>query len=116
MLESRRIKVLMRRVQRIIALKAARAYRTAIATVFAGVPPIELLGQTHAETYRRVRLMREEGVRIMDGVRAALKRQTRHSLVIRWQRYLSEPGTREQRVVAAILPLLPEWLDRDGAP
>lgn len=74
---SRRIKIQMRRAQRIIALRAARAYRTAAyatATVLAGVPPLELLGQTHSEMYRRVKALREEGIRLTAGARTVLRR------------------------------------------
>ncbi|XP_025263671.1 uncharacterized protein LOC112637678 [Camponotus floridanus] len=109
---SRRIKVLMRRAQRIIALRAARAYRTATVTVLALVPPLELMGQTHSELYRRVKALREEGILLTAGVRTVLRWQARHFLVIRWQRYLSESDAREQRAVRANLPLLPEWLGR----
>lgn len=115
-MRSRRIKLLMRRAHRIVALRAARAYRTvgyAAATVLAGVLPLELMGQTHAEMYRRVKVFRERGAQLTTGARAVIRRQARHSLVIRWQRYLSEPRAREQRAVGAILLLLPEWLGRE---
>jgi len=84
----RRAKDKFRRVQRSMAARVIRAYRTvshAAATVLAGWPPLEFLTGMYAETYQRDRELRE---RIDEPLPARIKKiirlHARRSMIERW--------------------------------
>ncbi|XP_029674250.1 uncharacterized protein LOC115242246 [Formica exsecta] len=107
-------KQLMRQVQRRMAIEVARAYRTVAyeaVLILAGIPPFELLAQMYAEVYQRTKRLREGGTIIIDKIRVLLRKQAWQALIIKWQRRLYDENLAGQRVVAAIRPLLNEWLE-----
>lgn len=114
---SRRSMTMLRRVQRRMALRVVRGYRTVsheAATVLAGMPPLDLLARSHAMMYRH-RVDRRAGVGAVPGEQEPawgdLERQARQFVVLAWQERLALP-TAGHRTVGAVRPLLSEWLDR----
>lgn len=81
------------------------------ATVLAGLLPIELLAQFQSEAYWRIRDWALGGGRIPDRARAEVKHQARRCALRKWQHSMEFP-TCGHRVVEAIRPQLPQWLDR----
>lgn len=62
----------MRCIQRRVAVRMVRAYRTvshAAATALAGMPPMELLACVYAEVYTQIRELRGRGVTLTARVR-----------------------------------------------
>jgi len=111
---SRRIPILMRRAHRRLAQRAIRAYCTAsyvAATALAGIPPLELLADSRAEVYRRVRELREANPNAPPRAERTLKLHARRRLLERWSEWLAEQ-TVSPRVVAAVQPRLAEWVER----
>jgi len=110
-----RLKDLLRRLQRRVALRTARAYRTvshATATVLAGVPSLELAAKMYAKMYREVRGLRERGVQVTPRHRRTIKDQARRNMILEWQRSLENLHLPRRRTVEAIRPCLPEWVER----
>jgi len=112
---TRRLRDTLRRLQRRVAIRAARGHRTvshAAATVLAGMPPLELVARMYRDMYRRVRGLRDNGVQITIRIRRMIKDQARQSLILEWQALLGNPNVSGKRTVEAIRPHLPEWVDR----
>ncbi|KMQ85305.1 reverse transcriptase [Lasius niger] len=111
---NRKAKNAMHQLQRRVANRVCRGYRTVSWTavgVLSGVPPAELLAQMHAEVYRRTRACQRAGIPVTDGVRRALRVHTRRALIWEWTENLLDPRLPGQRTVGAIQPCLAEWLD-----
>jgi len=62
--------------------------------------------------YRRVRGIRKNGMEITGRVRRMIKDQARRSTILEWQRSLEDPRIAGKRIVEAIRPCLPDWIDR----
>ncbi|XP_071580152.1 uncharacterized protein [Temnothorax nylanderi] len=78
--------------QRLIANRAARAYRTVShvgATTLAGIPPIHLIARSHARVYTRSKAIRD-GV-ITARVKRALRLQAKTTLLREWEEFLANP-------------------------
>ncbi|XP_024876950.1 uncharacterized protein LOC112457883 [Temnothorax curvispinosus] len=107
--------------QRIIALRAARAYRTVShmgATALAGIPPIKLLAKSYAKMYEAASEIRRVHGVIPPRAKQALRLQTREALLQDWKAYLADllQTQRPQevygrRVLEAIQPILEEWVE-----
>lgn len=100
----------MRRVHRRLAQRAIRAYRTVAyeaATALAAMPPLELLIRQYTDIHEELRRLTEEGVALTDTVRARVKTHHRRLMTEEWPEY----GV---RVVGAIQPVLPRWIERRG--
>ncbi|XP_072761508.1 uncharacterized protein [Anoplolepis gracilipes] len=112
------LREMLRRIQRPMALRAARAYRTVshrAATILAGLPFWELVARSHAEVYRRVRQLRETGnnIPIMARIKQQLRCQAQRLLLVRWRRHLTVEETHVgRRTVEAIAPRLSDWLTK----
>ncbi|XP_025161711.1 uncharacterized protein LOC112590145 [Harpegnathos saltator] len=95
---SRPIQATLRRVQRALAVRVARCYRTVshvAATVLASMPPLELMALSYMRMYDRKReLLRMGGAEepLARTIRR-MKHQTRQVLLQRWQRSWLMPGT-----------------------
>ncbi|XP_026830958.1 uncharacterized protein LOC113563522 [Ooceraea biroi] len=104
--------------ERRLAARVVRAYRTVshrAALVLAGIPPLALAAAGYAESYRRLRRLRERGVAVTARAREVLRWQTRRSVLGSWQNQLLTDGpgnTSGRRVVGALGPRLSEWVDR----
>ncbi|XP_011267654.2 uncharacterized protein LOC105258217, partial [Camponotus floridanus] len=115
---SARLRDMLHRVQRVLALRAVRAYRTVAfeaALALAGIPPAELLASALAGQYRRMRELRErEGVLALPArTREMVRRRFRRTLALEWQTRLQEyQQTAGARVVGALAPCLSVWTDR----
>jgi len=111
---TRRLRDLLRRLQRRVAVRAAGSYRTishAAAAVPAGMPPFDPATRMYNTIYRRVRKVRDTGAPTTGRIRRIIKDQTRQSMILEWQKDLEDPHTPGRRTVEAIGPLLPEWLE-----
>ncbi|XP_071574715.1 uncharacterized protein [Temnothorax nylanderi] len=111
------LKAPVRRVQRLVATRIARGYRTishAAASTLAGLPPMELLAEKYAYVFWRTRELQRMGVPMTGGVRAAVRREAATTLLAKWRAYLEDPGLSGRRVVEAVRPCLEEWASRRG--
>ncbi|XP_071576454.1 uncharacterized protein [Temnothorax nylanderi] len=112
-----RLKTPMRRVQRQVAIRAARGYRTishATASTLAGIPPIELLADKFAYVFWRTREVQAGGVIITARVRAAIRQEAATALLAKWREYLEDPRLSGRRVAEAVRPCLEDWVSRRG--
>jgi len=116
------IRTLMRRAHRRVAQRIVRAYRTtsyAAATALAGIPPLELQAEMHAEVYRRRRELREaHNNNVPPRAMRMAKHQARQRMVGQWSQWLADEADRAnprtKRAVAAIQPRLEDWIGRGG--
>ncbi|XP_029176750.1 uncharacterized protein LOC114944857 [Nylanderia fulva] len=114
---TRRIKDALHQLQRRVANRICRGFRTVSWTavgVLSGVPPIELLARMYAEVYRRTRGLQRQGTAVTAGVRRALRTHTRRQLIESWSGMLQNPQLPGQWTVGAIRPCLEQWLGRAG--
>ncbi|XP_025160302.1 uncharacterized protein LOC112589824 [Harpegnathos saltator] len=113
---SRPMQAQLRRVQRVLAVRVARCYRTVscvAATVLASMPPLELMALSYKRMYDRKReLIRTggDGEPLARAIRE-MKHQTRRVLLERWQRLLAN-ARYGRRTVEAVRPFLQEWVGR----
>lgn len=106
----RRYRLLYNSLQRSIAIRIARGYRTIsyeAATILARFPPLDILAEMDARTYVR---LRQDAAG--DNTPAEVRVQERRRALVRWRERLEEPGSSRQRVVGAIAPDLEAWLGR----
>jgi len=107
---------MLRRIQRCMATRVVRVYRTvshAAATVLAGWPPLEFLADMCAEVYRREREIQGATRRkLSTKAKKIIRIQARRSMIEKWDAHLSDPRTASRRTVEAIRPCLSEWIDR----
>jgi len=111
------LRKLVHRAQRRVAQRVVRAYRTTshvAATALAGIPPLELLADMHANVYRRIRELREAHPNAPPRATSIVRLQARRQMLTEWSRWLADQpaNPRTQRVVAAIQPRLEEWYRR----
>ncbi|XP_041969233.1 uncharacterized protein LOC121726072 [Aricia agestis] len=96
-----------------MALRMIRGYRTVAteaAFALAGTPPWDLEARVHAEIYSRTAAAKERGERVPPDWR----RQARMLIMRTWQDQMASP-TAGHRVVAAIRPVLEDWVaQRNG--
>ncbi|KAG5311376.1 PO14 protein, partial [Pseudoatta argentina] len=115
-LASRRIKERLHSVQRRLALRICRAYRTvsyAAAIILAGIPPAEYVADALAETYARVKAIRLRGGIVTPGTVDRLRGNARRQVFGEWRATLeNSPPTTGVRTVEAILPCLEKWVGR----
>lgn len=105
---------LLRRPQRVMALRAARAYRTVSHTgacVLAGSPPWDLDAEVLSERYWQAVAAQEEGLRPHPREVAQWRDEARDELFRRWKERLEVPGA-SREIVEAIRPILREWVER----
>ncbi|XP_024873083.1 uncharacterized protein LOC112455416 [Temnothorax curvispinosus] len=87
----------MEAVQRIIALRASRGYRTVAymgATTLAGIPSAHLLARYHAETYEGVCQARKRLGFVPPNIKRAIKQQGREALLQHWKDWVEDPRYR----------------------
>jgi hypothetical protein len=96
-------------VQRKVATRIARGYRTIsldAATLLARFPPLDILAEMDARVYASLRQDGDEEAEPPEAVR----RRERHWAVSKWRERLSEPCNSRRRAISAILPNLEVWL------
>ncbi|KAG5314924.1 PO11 protein, partial [Pseudoatta argentina] len=111
-LASRRIKQRLHSVQRRLALRICRVYRTVsytAAMVLVGIPPAEYVADALAETFARMKIFRLVTPMTVDRLRGNARRQ----VFKEWRATLeNDPPTTGARTVEAILPCLEQWIGR----
>jgi len=108
---------LVRRVQRRMAARAVRAYRTvsfSASTALAGMPPVELLSRERANLYWGRKALRASGIvptaRDVNALRAGERTRT----VEEWSKLLDHYTMRDSHgVIEAIQPMLAQWVGRE---
>jgi len=98
--------------QRVMAIRAARGYRTIpleAACVLAGSPPWDLVAESFAVMYRWRANLRGQGVK--PGPKAMQKSRLRNQVEDLWLARLERQPIAGHRIVEAIRPVLPEWVD-----
>ncbi|CAH2098002.1 unnamed protein product [Euphydryas editha] len=109
-----RNKILLRRPQRIIAVRAVRGYRTVswtAATLLAGDPPWELQAEVLAEVYRYRSSLRARGQVPSADQTGKIRALAQRALIDRWQVDLGSPVAGSV-TVDAIRPHLKRWVER----
>ncbi|XP_029159161.1 uncharacterized protein LOC114931346 [Nylanderia fulva] len=114
---TRHIKDVLKRVQRRVAIRVVRGYRTvahAAASVLVGLPPMDLVARAHKRAYERIKELRGLETVITDRVRGIVRLQARQQMIVEWGEALNHIfSTRsEDRVVGAIRLVIEEWMDR----
>lgn len=114
---SRSIKTVLRRAQRRMAIRAVRGYRTvshAGATLLAGFPPIELVARMQAAVFHNTRALQHAQGSIVLRPRDAqqIKTRARLRLMDEWKQWLLNPAINGSRVIAAIYPIMEDWVGR----
>jgi len=104
-------------VQRRVAIRAIRGYRTvshAAATALAGQPPLELLASMRRQVYYEMAELRRVYGENKPPPRAVrlIRVRARQRLVAAWSAWLCRPYVATKRVVAAVQPRLVSWLER----
>lgn len=100
--------------QRIVALRVARAYRTVsfvASTLLARIPPLSLLASKRRRVYERVREERLAG-ECSVSVRREIESAADIVLVRQWKNFIANETLPGRRVVQALLPCLDAWLSR----
>ncbi|CAK9820186.1 Putative 115 kDa protein in type-1 retrotransposable element R1DM [Anthophora quadrimaculata] len=112
---SRRSRDLLRRIERRLAIRVIRGYRTtsyAAAMALAGLIPLELQAEGDAFVYDSLSALRHSGVAPskVENVSGTLKRQARRRALVNWRSQLSEPASASKRAVGAVLPNFEKWM------
>ncbi|KMQ81675.1 reverse transcriptase, partial [Lasius niger] len=109
---AKRIRDILRRVQRRVAIRCVRGYRTVshvAAIALASQPPMELLARLYADVYMRRKELRSMGTELTARVKGITGLQARQLLMERYDEYLSTkilPSSSGRRVVGAVRPHL----------
>ncbi|XP_012150922.2 uncharacterized protein LOC105663837 [Megachile rotundata] len=114
----RRSQIVLRRVERRLAIRVAMGYRTnsyESAMVLTGVISWKHQAEVEAEVYRHRSALRRVGV--IEGVLPGpsveeVRLQARRVAISRWRADLTASGAAVKRTVGAILPRLKQWMDR----
>ncbi|KMQ85900.1 reverse transcriptase [Lasius niger] len=112
---SRRGAMILRRVQRRMAIRVARRYRTIpheAANIRAGTPPMDLLARMHMTVYDRRKALRRDGVTLSGRAVEVQRRQARQSIVREWRGRLDDPSLAGHWTVGAVRPCFETWLER----
>ncbi|CAK9820194.1 Putative 115 kDa protein in type-1 retrotransposable element R1DM [Anthophora quadrimaculata] len=117
LMASRRSRALLRRIERRMAIRCVRGYRTtsyAAAMALAGLIPLELQAEVDAELYDRVKALRLSGIPPPEVARWATisKRRSQRRALNKWRSQLQEPANASKRAVGAVLPNFEKWMGR----
>lgn len=102
-------------VQRQIAIRVARGYRTIsyeAATILARFPPLDILATMDTEVYGKIRDVRRREGSVPDRAIEMLRKRAKERVMDQWLERLQEPRSVRQRIVEAVLPNFTEWMDR----
>ncbi|KMQ82501.1 reverse transcriptase, partial [Lasius niger] len=111
---SRGSKMLLQGLQRRLAIRVIRGYRTTsaeAACVVSGSIPWELLAEAHASMYQRRIALRQQGITPTPSAAKAERHQSRQLAIEKWKGRLANPRAGHE-AVGAIQPILEDWLDR----
>ncbi|XP_070529759.1 uncharacterized protein [Cardiocondyla obscurior] len=111
-----RSKMFLRRIERALAVRVGRVYRTTAcdaASLIAGVMPLDLEALAHARRYEWVGNIRSRGDQLTPAIKARMKNLSRKEALKSWSERLQQttadaPG---HRVILAVRPCLEDWLD-----
>ncbi|KAJ8731739.1 hypothetical protein PYW08_014469 [Mythimna loreyi] len=111
----RRCRAKINSLQRRMAIRIARGYRTVsfeAATLLARFPPLDILADMDAKVYNHIRDIRQSGNSVPGAVIVRVRRQERRHALERWRERLQQPQFSRKRVVDAVLPHFETWLKR----
>ena len=115
-LASRRIRDVLHAVQRRLARRVVRAFRTApgaATLVLAGLPPADFTADALAWCYARAKAIRLQGWVVTPRAAALLRERARRRTMDAWQESLAnDPPATGTRILEAVLPHLDEWVGR----
>ncbi|KOC66782.1 hypothetical protein WH47_01225 [Habropoda laboriosa] len=110
---SRRGLTKLRRLQRVMAIRIARGYRTisyeAVMTL-ASLTLFELLAERDTQVYGRLRELRRGGAIPSASEVEVMRRQSQQGVLAKWKEHLEGKGG--QRAVGAVNPSFDEWVNR----
>lgn len=107
-------RALLRRPQRVIAVRAVRAYRTVsceAACVLAGTPPWDFEAEVLASVYDLSARVRQLGGRAMPEEVRRWRKAAQRVTFAKWRERLESPNS-GHLTIAAIRPVLKRWVDR----
>jgi hypothetical protein len=119
---NRRSRTLVRRLQRMTAIRIARGYRTISSyettTVLAASPPIELRALELCRVYERLRAPPSTTTLLADGLSASnVREEAKLEIWERWRSQVTEEvARRPHRAVRAVLPNWQAWRDQGSVP
>jgi hypothetical protein len=118
---NRRSRTLVRRLQRMTAIRIARGYRTIsyeTTTVLAASPPIELRALELCRVYERLRAPPSTTTLLADGLSASnVREEAKLEIWERWRSQVTEEvARRPHRAVRAVLPNWQAWRDQGSVP
>lgn len=105
-----------RRVQRQMALRTIRAYRTVsydAATALARIPPLDLLAIERSKMYQYTRQAKADGYQLTERALTALKKRTQLEMLSEWKTRLSDFRVAGRTSIQALLPELERWYTRE---
>ncbi|XP_046976333.1 uncharacterized protein LOC124542425 [Vanessa cardui] len=114
---TRRFKTKILSLQRRVAIRLVRGYRTIsfeAATLLACFPPLDILAERDARVYNQTRALRQSGgsASYPASVLEALRRQEQRRAHTTWYARLRGDRYAHKRVVSAILPAFEAWMRR----
>jgi hypothetical protein len=107
-------KILLRRAQRVMAVRVIRGYRTVsyeAACALAGTPPWNLNAQALADNYRRAAAVRNEGARPSPEMVQRWRERAQRTTVKQWWQRLEAP-TAGHWTITGLRPHLAAWVAR----
>lgn len=115
-LRNGKIKKRIHSVQKRMAIRLVRAYRTVAkkaVTLMAGIPPFELIAEMHARMYQITEELKKRGINRKGRIIARIREQERNRMREVWKKELREKDMESgKRICEAIIPIMEEWLDR----
>lgn len=104
-----------KRVQRQMALRVVRAYRTvlyAAATALARIPPIDLLADARKTVFDKMTAAKLSGLCLTARAVDALREQAKRRMISEWLARLRDPRTPGRYTVDALIPHFERWMER----
>lgn len=115
--KSRRLTAILRKMQRTMAIRTIRGYRTIshmAATLIAGYPPLEMVAGMQSEVYHTIRDLRRERdcIKIPPRESVAIKRRAAQRMMLAWKEWVQSNNTSGLRAREAIGEKLESWTQR----
>lgn len=111
-------RIIFNKINRLAALRVIRAYRTVsldAATLLARTPPIDIIAIKYLEIYNEINRLKLNGQMVTMEMKREIRIRILEKIPRQWKRRLKmEDKEGGARVRAAILPVLEQWMYREG--
>lgn len=112
---SKKTGTLVRRIQRQIAIRVIRAYRTvsmAAATALARVPPLDMIANARKRVYDKIRDLKTRDCTLTARAVDALKLKAQREMITEWLSRLQDPYNPGRWTLSALIPHFTSWISR----